>query len=60
MTASPAEQPLYVNARQYARILKRRQQRTKLETQGKIPKHRQVWNDSKMELNPLADQREGI
>ena len=36
------DQPLYVNAKQYHRILKRRQQRAKLEAQGKIPKERQV------------------
>lgn len=36
------DQPLYVNAKQYHRILKRRQQRAKLEAQGKIPKERRV------------------
>ena len=36
------DQPLYVNAKQYHRILKRRQQRAKLESQGKIPKERRV------------------
>lgn len=33
---------LYVNARQYKRILKRRQARAKLIDQGKIPKERPV------------------
>ena len=36
------EEPLYVNAKQYHRILKRRQARAKLEAQGRIPKTRQV------------------
>ena len=36
------DQPLYVNAKQYHRILKRRQQRAKLEQSGKIPKERRV------------------
>lgn len=37
------EEPLlYVNARQYRRILRRRQARAKLMDQGKIPKERPV------------------
>lgn len=37
------DQPLYVNAKQYHRILKRRQARARLEAQGKIPKERRKY-----------------
>ncbi|XP_063690417.1 nuclear transcription factor Y subunit alpha-like isoform X2 [Bolinopsis microptera] len=37
------DEPLYVNAKQYHRIMKRRQQRARLEAQGKIPKSRQKY-----------------
>lgn len=37
------EEPLYVNAKQYHRILKRRQARAKLEALGRIPKERQKY-----------------
>ena len=36
------EEPLYVNAKQYHRILKRRQARARLEAEGRIPKERRV------------------
>ncbi|XP_023218828.1 nuclear transcription factor Y subunit alpha-like isoform X1 [Centruroides sculpturatus] len=37
------EEPLYVNAKQYHRILKRRQARAKLEANGRIPKERKKY-----------------
>ncbi|VDN55818.1 unnamed protein product [Dracunculus medinensis] len=39
----PEETPLYVNAKQYHRILKRRIARAKLESQGRIPKERRKY-----------------
>nr|ARF06251.1 NF-YA [Pinctada fucata] len=42
-TGDTGEEPLYVNAKQYHRILKRRQARAKLEALGKIPKERQKY-----------------
>lgn len=36
------EQPTYVNAKQYRRIIKRRQARAKLEQRRKIPSNRKV------------------
>ncbi|XP_059152998.1 nuclear transcription factor Y subunit alpha-like [Physella acuta] len=42
-TSDTGDEPLYVNAKQYHRILKRRQARAKLESEGKIPKERQKY-----------------
>lgn len=43
MPGETGEEPLYVNAKQYHRILKRRQARAKLEAMGRIPKERQKY-----------------
>jgi nuclear transcription factor Y alpha len=43
VASEPAEEePLYVNAKQYNRILKRRAARAKLESEGRIPRERKV------------------
>lgn len=44
------EEPLYVNAKQYNRILKRRAARAKLEAEGRIPRERKVCYRSKVSL----------
>ncbi|KAL8592154.1 hypothetical protein ACOMHN_033525 [Nucella lapillus] len=41
--AEGQDEPMYVNAKQYNRILKRRQARAKLEAAGRIPKQRQKY-----------------
>lgn len=40
------EEPLYVNAKQYNRILKRRAARAKLEAEGRIPRERKVCGEN--------------
>ncbi|GFO36888.1 nuclear transcription factor y subunit alpha [Plakobranchus ocellatus] len=42
-SSDTGDEPLYVNAKQYHRILKRREARAKLESQGKLPKERQKY-----------------
>uniref|UniRef100_A0A915Q333 Nuclear transcription factor Y subunit n=1 Tax=Setaria digitata TaxID=48799 RepID=A0A915Q333_9BILA len=43
LVSKPDEEPLYVNAKQYHRILKRRAARAKLESEGRIPKERRKY-----------------
>jgi nuclear transcription factor Y alpha len=45
------EEPLYVNAKQYNRILKRRAARAKLEAEGRIPRERKVCKNYFLSLD---------
>ncbi|XP_052227851.1 nuclear transcription factor Y subunit alpha-like isoform X1 [Dreissena polymorpha] len=57
MPGETGEEPLYVNAKQYNRILKRRQARAKLESLGRIPKERQRYLYESRHKHALKRQR---
>lgn len=57
MPGETGEEPLYVNAKQYHRILKRRQARAKLEAMGRIPKERQKYLYESRHRHALNRQR---
>jgi len=57
MPGETGEEPLYVNAKQYHRILKRRQARAKLEALGRIPKERQKYLYESRHRHALNRQR---
>ncbi|WKY04864.1 hypothetical protein Q1695_005679 [Nippostrongylus brasiliensis] len=52
------QQPLYVNPRQYHRILKRRATRLRMEAEGRLPKRRQGYLHESRHLHALTRARQ--
>jgi len=48
---------MYVNAKQYHRILKRRAARAKLESEGRVPKERQKYMHESRHLHAISRTR---
>lgn len=52
------EEPLYISAKQYYLILKRRQARAKLDAEGKIPKERGKYLHESQHCHAMAQKHD--